>query len=90
MKNPARISQKRRLIKACLIVVSFIGPMVSLSPTTMADTGDLENDARMEGYMGRSVVLDTGSATNYMLMGVFAILSVCVMFKDAKRSSKKN
>ena len=33
--------------------------------------------------------LDAGVASDYLLLGGMAVLSVCVMFKDAKRSHKK-
>jgi hypothetical protein len=88
MKFPAKFKRKR-LVTACLLALSFIGPILGTSPAARAGD-DLENDARLEGYMGRPVVLDTGVATDYMLLGGLTILAVCVMLKDARRTHKKS
>ncbi|HET6249786.1 MAG TPA: hypothetical protein VFE47_19000 [Tepidisphaeraceae bacterium] len=90
MKFPAKLSGKRRVLTACLIALSFIGPVFGSSRSARAADDDLQNDARLEGYMGRTVVLDTGVATDYMLLGGLTILIVCVMLKDARRSHKKS
>ena len=78
--------KKSRLVVACLTAITFLGPMLSVTRPVMASDNDLKNDARLEGYKNRNVVLDTGTAPYYMLLAALGVIAISVMFKDAKRS----
>ena len=89
MKFPARFRVKRRLISTCVIAMAFMGPLVGTANFARADQSELDHDGRWEGY-GKTVYLDASVAPYYLLLGGLAILGVAVMFKDAKRSHKKD
>jgi hypothetical protein len=85
MMRYMKLRPKPRLIGMCLTLCSLIGPMLATPGVARADD-DLKNDARLEGYEGKTVVLDAGSAPSYLLLFALGVLCLSVMFKSAKRS----
>lgn len=78
---------KRRLIGSCLTLCSLVGPVLGTPGIARADdTSDLKNDARLEGFPGKTVALDAGSATSYLLLFALGVVGLSVLFKSAKRS----
>jgi hypothetical protein len=73
---------QRILIAICLAVVVVATPMTARA----ADDESTSYDARIEGY-SQKVQLDAGStALLWLLLVVLGVLSVAVLFKDAKRT----
>jgi heme/copper-type cytochrome/quinol oxidase subunit 2 len=73
---------QRMLIAICLAVVVVATPMTARA----SEDEPTSYDARIEGYP-QKVQLDAGStALTWLLLIVLGVLSVAVLFKDAKRS----
>jgi hypothetical protein len=73
---------RRMLIAICLAVAVVTTPMTARA----AEDESTSYDARIEGY-GQKVQLDAGStALTWLLLVVLGVLSVAVLFKDAKRT----
>ena len=73
-----------RLLTACLAFGSFLLPFIAAPSPAAAD--ELKNDARLEGYKGRPVALDAGTAPYTLLFGALCLVGASGLFMDAKRS----
>ena len=85
MMQAMKSRSKHRLLGAALMVLSLLGPVLGPANVARADS-DLKNDARLEGYGGKTVALDSGPAVTYLVLFGLGVVGLSVMFKDAKRS----
>ena len=68
-----------------VIAMALATLVVSAGNVMAADQSTTEVDARLEGY-GRPVTNEGSTATMWMLLIVLSIITLGVLFKDAKRS----
>jgi hypothetical protein len=72
-----------RLVHVIAIAIATI--FVSAGNVLAKEETETTIDARLEGY-GKELALEGSTATMWMLLIVLAIVTLCVLFKDAKRS----
>ncbi len=59
---------------------------IMTSPTgALAQEADVQTDGRLEGYP-QSVTIEGSTALTWFLLVILALVTLSVMFKDAKRS----
>jgi hypothetical protein len=75
-------SLQRMLIAICLSASIF-----AITPTiARADDEPTSYDARIEGYATKTQLDASSTALTWLLLVVLGVLSVAVLFKDAKRT----
>lgn len=72
---------KPRLYAALCGLCTLFSPVMALA----AEEINPDVDTRLSAY-GKHVSMDSGTALTYMLFIVLALISLGVLFKDAKRS----
>ena len=72
----------RKLITALLLGLVLMFP----AKARAADDEDVKNDARTEGYQAKVQVEKSSVALMWLLFIFLAIVSLAVLFKDARRS----
>lgn len=82
MKASKPIGQLRKWLAAGSLLLA----MTVSSRPALAGDGDLDYDARLEGYKGKKVNLDLGVAQYFLLLGGLGVIAIIVTFKDGKRS----
>ena len=80
-------SLKRRGATFCLAFVTVLGSFVGPASVARADDDVSPNDARLDAFQKKSVVIEkSGTALTWLgLMGL-GVVGLLGMFKDAKRS----